>query len=311
MASAKNEAIKSLGKENDYINLSGLNTERQIANDVFNTNKTTFQNAYNDLLNTVAKNREDTRVGFTQGRGTVGENAYFANRDNLATLSSRGVDKGTYNLGKLRNRIATGQQYSDLANTYYRNLDEINATETAGRNEYDYNMATAQNSLNAALADIDAREKAGRNAYKAAVAQLAEQIQSRRDANANARAALNAQRQAANNQYALEFANNVSDIYDTKGYDAAVAYYNKVNKDGKMNSVLGGNWKNANDYLSNYLNINKPVAKTSTKTTSTKTTSNKGMSTAGKIATGILGSLVAPVGAASQLAYYVNKAKNK
>lgn len=189
MASAKNEAIKSLGKENDYINLSGLNTERQLANDVFNTNRTTFQNAYNDLLNTVAKNRADAKTGFTQGRGTVGENAYFANRDNLATLSSRGVDEGTYALGKLRNRINTGQQYSDLANTYYRNLDEINATETAGRNEYDYNMATAQNTLNAALADIDAREKAGRNAYKAAVAQLAEQIQARRDVNANAAAA--------------------------------------------------------------------------------------------------------------------------
>lgn len=309
MASAKSEAIKSLGKENDYINLSGLNTERQLANDVFNTNKTTFQNAYNDLLNTVAKNREATRVGFTQGRGTVGENAYFANRDNLATLSSRGVDKGTYNLGKLRNRMATGQQYSDLANTYYRNLDEINAQETAGRNEYDYNMATAQNSLNAALADIDAREKAGRNAYKAAVAQLAEQIQSRRDANWNAQQQLKATKEANNRQYALEFANNVSDVYDTKGYDAAVAYYNKVNKDGKLNSILGGNWKNANDYLSNYLNINKPVTKTTT--TKTTTNSNKGMSTAGKIATGLLGSLIPPVGVASQLAYYINKAKNK
>lgn len=298
MASAKNEAIKSLGKENDYINLSGLNTERQLANDVFNTNKTTFQNAYNDLLNTVAKNRADAKTGFAQSRGTVGENAYFANRDNLATLSSRGIDKGTYALGKLRNRINTGQQYSDLANTYYRNLDDINATETAGRNEYDYNMATAQNSLNAALADIDAREKAGRNAYKAAVAQLAEQIQARRDANANAAAALNAQKKA--NELAAEtaFKEKLYNINKSEGYDAALKYYN---------NVKGG--KNGASYLSS-LNINKPAAKTTTKT-KTKTNSNKGMSTAGKIVTGILGSLASPVGVSAQLAYLLNKAKKK
>ena len=292
MASAKNEAIKSLGKENDYINLSGLNTERQLANDVFNTNRTSFQNAYNDLLNTVAKNREATRVGFTQGRGTVGENAYFANRDNLATLSSRGVDKGTYNLGKLRNRMATGQQYSDLANTYYRNLDEINATETAGRNEYDYNMATAQNSLNAALADIDAREKAGRNAYKAAVAQLAEQIQARRDANANAKAALSAQREANKLASETNFKARLTEINQKEGYDAALAWYNDVRGDGKGASYLSS------------ININKPTAKTTT-------TTNKGMSTAGKIATGILGGLATPVGVSAQLAYLLNKAKNK
>jgi hypothetical protein len=274
MASAKNEAIKSLGKENDYINLSGLNTERQLANDVFNTNKTTFQNAYNDLLNTVAKNREATRVGFTQGRGTVGENAYFANRDNLATLSSRGIDKGTYDLGKLRNRMATGQQYSDLANTYYRNLDEINATETAGRNEYDYNMATAQNSLNAALADIDAREKAGRNAYKAAVAQLAEQIQSRRDANANAAAARRQAEKQANDAAVATF---IDAIIKAGSYDKAVKVYNNTIGKNKNLAKLIGNPKSADAYISNW--YTKPVAKNTTtkRNTSTVGSSNNAL----------------------------------
>lgn len=283
MASAKSEAIKSLGPENDYINLSGLNTERQLANDVFNTNRTTFQNAYNDLLNTVAKNRADAKTGFTQGRGTVGENAYFANRDNLATLSSRGVDKGTYALGKLRNRINTGQQYSDLANTYYRNLDEISAKETAGRNEYDYNMATAQNSLNAALAEIDAREKAGRNAYKAAVAQLAEQIQARRDANANAAAARKQAEKQANDAAVATF---IDAIIKAGSYDNAVKVYNNTIGKNKDLAKLIGNPKSADAYVSNW--YTKPAAKTTTtsKKGTAQTTNNTSRNALNAIMTG-------------------------
>ena len=39
MASAKKQAQSYLGNENDYINLSGLNEERKLANDVYNTNR--------------------------------------------------------------------------------------------------------------------------------------------------------------------------------------------------------------------------------------------------------------------------------
>lgn len=302
MASAKSQAIKSLGSENDYINLTGLNNERQVANDVFNTNRTSFQNAYNDLLNTVAANRAKANVDFTSGRNTVGSNAYFANRDNLATLYSRGVDKGVSQLGKIGNRMVTGNQYSDLANTYYKNLDEIAATEKTGTDQYNTNMQTAQNSLNAALADIDAREKAARNAYKTAVAQLAEQIQARRDANWNAQQQLKATKEANNNAYKLEFDSKLVNLYNTKGYDAALAEYNRVNKDGKLNSTLGTNL-NAANYLAS-LNINKPS--TTTKTSSTKTWSD--LSTGQKIGL-ITAGVLSPTVTSSAL--LVNALKSK
>lgn len=182
MASAKRQAQSYLGNENDYINLKGLNEERQLANDVYNTNTKSFQNAYNDLLNTIASNRTKAKTDFGSGRSTVSENAYLQNRNNIADSSARGLGNGVTQLNKLGNRMETGRQFSDLANTYYNTLNELNANEKTYTNEYNTNMESARNTLNAALADIGAREKAGRNAYKAAVAQLAEQIQARRDA---------------------------------------------------------------------------------------------------------------------------------
>lgn len=197
MASAKSEARKYLGREDDYINLKGLNQERDIANQVYNTNATTFQNAYNDLLSTIAGNRNKARTDFGSGRSAISENAFMQNRQNTSDLASRGLNGGLSQLSKLGNRMETGRQYSNLANTFYNTMDELDATQRTGENEYNTNMETAKNTLSAALADINAREKAGRNAYRAQVAQLAEQIQARRDAAAAAAASLAWQRKQA------------------------------------------------------------------------------------------------------------------
>ena len=186
MASAKKQAQSYLGNENDYINLSGLNEERKLANDVYNTNTKSFQNAYDDLLRTISSNKNKAKTDFSSGRATVSENAYLQNRNDMSDLAARGLNGGIAQLNKLGNRMETGRQFSDLANTYYNTMNELNANEKTVNNEYNTNMEGARNTLNATLAAISSREKAGRNAYKAAVAQLAEQIQARRDAAAAA-----------------------------------------------------------------------------------------------------------------------------
>lgn len=182
MASAKKQAQSYLGNENDYINLKGLNEERQLANDVYNTNTKSFQNAYNDLLSNIASNRTKAKTDFGSGRSTISENAYLQNRNDLSNFAARGLNGGIAQLNKLGNRMETGRQFSDLANTYYNTLNELDANEKTYTNNYNTNMEGAKNTLNATLANISSREKAGRNSYKAAVAQLAEQIQARRDA---------------------------------------------------------------------------------------------------------------------------------
>ncbi len=229
MASAKQEAIRYLGNENDYINLGGLNKERDLANQVYNTNTSSYQNAYNDLLNTIASNREKARTDFNSGRGTISENAFLRNRQSASDLAARGLNGGLGQLSKVGNRMETGRQYSDLANTYYNTMGNIDATERTGTNEYNTNMETARNTLAAALADVDTREKAGRNAYRGAVAQLAEQIQARRDAAAAAAAQLAFQKK----QYADQIKRADADAINQFN-QKLISAIEKARKEGKM-----------------------------------------------------------------------------
>ena len=159
MASAKRQAQSYLGNENDYINLKGLNEERQLANDVYNTNTKSFQNAYNDLLNTIASNRTKAKTDFGSGRSTVSENAYLQNRNNIADSSARGLGNGVAQLNKLGNRMETGRQFSDLANTYYNTLNELNANEKTYTNEYNTNI----NSNNQYNTNIDSNNQFNSN----------------------------------------------------------------------------------------------------------------------------------------------------
>lgn len=228
MASAKSEAQRYLGREDDYINLAGLNREREIANQVYNTNKNTFQNTYNDLLNTIASNRQKARTDFSSGRSTINENAFMRNRETASDLASRGLSGGLAELSRLGNRMETGRQYSNLANTFYNTMNELDATQRTGENEYNTNLQQARNTLDAALADIGSREAAGRNAYRAQVAQLAEQIQARRDAAAAAAASLALQRQ----QYA-----DAQKAAEREGIQAI------------QKALSGKSWAEASDYL--------------------------------------------------------------
>jgi len=256
MASAKKEAQSRLGKVEDYINLSGLNKEREIANQVYNTNRTSFQNAYNDLLNTIASNRERARTDFGSGRSTISENAYMQNRQNAQDLASRGLRGGLAELSKLGNRMETGRQYSNLANTFYRTMNELEATERTGTNEYNTNLETAQNTLQAALADIGAREAAGRNAYNAAVAQLAEQIQARRDAAAAAAYQNRLLAQQARDAKNAEIKQLNADLLKIAGTDPTEKSYKAAIKEYRAR--MGGNDAKAADYL-NSIGIGRSV----------------------------------------------------
>ena len=178
--SAKDYAKQQLGD----LDLSYLNTERDVANSVYNTSKTSLENNLNNLLTQINNSRADTRKNFNTGRATVAENAYNANRANAADLASRGIgNSGLKGLGEVGNRMETGQQYSNLANKFYSTMNDLDTSEKQGRSQYDIDLQTAKNTLNSALAGVDSRE--------------AEAIQGRWDNNANAEAALAQARAAA------------------------------------------------------------------------------------------------------------------
>jgi len=195
--SAKDYARKQLGN----LDLSYLKGEEDVANRTYDTTKSSLENNLNNLMNQISSNRADTRKNFSTGRATVAENAYTANRQNQADLASRGIgSSGLKSLGEIGNRMETGQQYSNLANKFYSTMNDLDNTERQSRNQYDIDLQTAQNTLDSALAGINSRRGEAQNQYNQALGQLAEQIQGRWDANANARASLAQARSAANNQ---------------------------------------------------------------------------------------------------------------
>lgn len=195
--SAKDYARKQLGN----LDLSYLKGEEDVANRTYDTTKSSLENNLNNLMNQISSNRLDTRKNFSTGRATVAENAYTANRQNQADLASRGVgSSGLKSLGEIGNRMETGQQYSNLANKFYSTMNDLDTTEKQSRDQYDIDLQTAKNTLDSALAGIGSRRAEAQNQYNQALGQLAEQIQARWDANANAKAALAQARSAANSQ---------------------------------------------------------------------------------------------------------------
>ena len=189
---AKSYAREQLGN----LDLSYLKGEEDVANKTYGTTKNALQTNFNDLLNQITSNREDTRKNFNTGRATVAENAYAANRQNMADLASRGIgSSGLKTLGEVGNRMETGQQYSNLANKFYSTMTDLDNTEKQSRNQYDIDLQKAKNTLDSALAGINSRRGEAQNNYNMALGQLAEQVQGRWDANANAQAALELQRQ--------------------------------------------------------------------------------------------------------------------
>lgn len=191
---AKEYAQQQLGT----LDLSYLDKERENAQNTYNTSNSSLQTNFNNLLQQIENNRADTRKNFNTGRATVAEQSYNANRTNQADLASRGVgSSGLKGLGEVGNRIETGRQYSNLANEFYNNMNELKTTEDQGRSQYNIDQQVIKNTLDQALAGIDTRRGEAQNNYNMTLGQLAEQVQGRWDANDNAAKALQQAKDAA------------------------------------------------------------------------------------------------------------------
>lgn len=212
--SAKDYAREQLGD----LDLSYLIGEEDVANKTYGTTKSSLENNFNNLMNQIVSNRQDTRKNFDTGRATVAENAYTANRQNQADLASRGIgNSGLKSLGEIGNRMETGQQYSNLANKFYSTMNDLDNTEKQSRDQYDIDLQTAKNTLDSALAGINSRRGEAQNQYNMALGQLAEQVQGRWDANANAAAARQQAENAARQQLSYAKKEALTQIINGEG----------------------------------------------------------------------------------------------
>ncbi len=245
--SAKSEAIKKLGKEDDYINLAGFNSERTNAQNRYNTDYTNLQNKYNELVAQADRNKLAAKSDFNTSRLDVDRNAYMNTRGLTgADLSDRGLSEGFNAAGKFSSMLARNNASSDLANTYYNSMADIQRQMDIDTQDHNYNMNNLKLELDSTLANIGAREAAARNNYRTQVAQLAEQIQARWDANANATASLNAMKDQLNSQKNMEIYTRIKNIFDDKSLSTA----DKIKQASMLYTNLTGN-SNGEGYLYN------------------------------------------------------------
>ena len=230
------EAIKKLGKEDDYINLKGFNTERDIAQNTYNTNYNALQTQFNNLLATADRNKVSAKSDFNSSRDVLNRNSYMATRGKTgADLSSRGLSKGFGSGGKFVSNLQRNNASSTLANTYYDAMADIQRDIDKGTQDHNYNMETLKLGLEKTLADIGAREAAARNNYRAQVAQLAEQIQARNEAKDFAQKQLD----AAEKQYQLDLNAELAKRYtpnDRTSADEIIKMAQQIVKDGFVKS---------------------------------------------------------------------------
>lgn len=230
------EAIKQLGKEDDYINLKGFNIERDIAQDTYNTDYNALQNKFNELLATADRNKVSAKADFNVNRNTLNNNSYMSTRGKTgADLSSRGLSKGFGSGGKFVSNLQRNNASSTLANTYYDAMSDIQRDIDKGTQDHNYNMEKLKLDLDRTIASINAREAEKRNAYRTAVAQLAEQIQARNEAKDFAQKQLD----AAEKQYQLELNAELVKRYtpkDSTSSDQLIKMAQQIVKDGKVKS---------------------------------------------------------------------------
>jgi hypothetical protein len=235
MSKAKAAAKKQLGA----LDLSYLDKEREVSNNIYNTSKNSLQTNFDNLLNAINVNKADTTKNFNTGRGTVAENAFTQNRLNNLDVSSRVTGKsGLKDLGEVGNRIETGRQYSNLANTFYGDMEKLDTTEKESKGQFDLDNQALSNTLAQAMAGIDTRGAEAKNNYNMVLGQLAEAIQSRWDNNANAKAALEQARRAAAqaNARAREAANQ--SLVSTKRQALTDIVNMKISSDDMINRIM-------------------------------------------------------------------------
>lgn len=201
---SKAQAIKKLGKEDDYINLAGFNTERDIAQKTYDQGYNKLQTEYNSLIEEANRNKVKAKSDFISNKNLIDRNEYMATRGKTGSdLSSRGLSKGFKSAEQFANTLQRNNANSTLANTYYNSMADIQRQIDADTQNFNYNTDSLKLNLDSSLANIAAREAAARNDYRAKVAQLAEQIQARADAKA-----------AANKQYELALEQAYRDLGD-------------------------------------------------------------------------------------------------
>lgn len=201
------------------------NTQRDVANSIYNTNWKNLENQYKNLQEKLEAKRQENNRAFAKGLVETAESGYDMARANAQNLANRGlITSGVQDLAQQANTTSKGQQVLSLLNKLNSdteaNIEKLNdATSTMAKEEAKLNANLADT-----LGDIGASQTNAQMNYNTGLADIAGQKDARDMENElakmqrEAQAAANARSRSGNDGVNAE----IEDFYKKQGIIAVL-----------------------------------------------------------------------------------------
>lgn len=161
------------------LDTSGFDQLRGSLENQYNVAQQGLKTQYDNLLQSLDKQRTEAQQQFGEARGTIMENTFDRNRDMYRALAARGLGaSGLQQLGAVQQRMATGREVSKVAQQYYGAEEALGTAREQGTEAYAQQQAQAQAGYQQNLASLASQEIQYKNAYQQQLANLALQLQS-------------------------------------------------------------------------------------------------------------------------------------
>ena len=238
---------------------SAYNQQRDVAQNVYNTNWQNVQNQYKNLQDKLKLQQERANRDFAEGLVNVAENSFNRQRLGSGNLSNRGL--AASGLTNILNQADTAQKGEEIGRLL-KNAGAISA-DTADRlsqatSKYAQEGTNLMGKLANTLGDIGDAETAAQNRYNSALASIAGAMDQREANNAlqaAQRAASGASR--SNNQELSDIQNQLEEFYKRQAINEVLSSSDMTNnqKSNYLKLIFGID--NASDVVNAYnKNIN-------------------------------------------------------
>ena len=168
---------------------SYYNTQRDVANQAYQTNWGNLQNQYKNLQDKLKRQQEQANKDFANGLVNVSDNSFSRMRGANQDLTQRGLmTSGVRDLYNQADTTQKGADVKELLGTSNNIAVDIANQLSEANQKYAANQAELDKNLGDALGEIGAAETAAQMAYNKGLADIIGAAEERKAANASASA---------------------------------------------------------------------------------------------------------------------------
>lgn len=166
------------------LNRSSYDTQRDLAQQAYNTNWQSLQNQYKNLQEKLKKQQEDANLAYSKGLTDVAENSYDRMYNANANLANRGLTtSGIRNLAQQQDITSKGEEVGDLLSSLGDVALSTASQLASGTTSAAQEATDLGKDLSDLLGDIGSADAEAQMAYNNALADIAEGKVARDEAN--------------------------------------------------------------------------------------------------------------------------------